>query len=103
MRTQGQGPARLSRSSFTHAYWTIAQMVAHHASNGCNLAAGDLLGTGTQSGPVPEEAGSLLELTAGGLQPLALPNGQARTFLEDCDEIVLRGYCQRHGFARISL
>jgi fumarylacetoacetase len=103
MRAQGQEPARLSRSSSRHAYWTIAQMVAHHASNGCNLAAGDLLGTGTQSGPTPEEAGSLLELTAGGRQPLTLPNGQARTFLEDGDEICLRGYCERRGFARIGL
>jgi fumarylacetoacetase len=101
MRSQKQAAARLSRSSFKHAYWTIAQMVAHHSVNGCNLAAGDLLGTGTQSGPHHDEAGSLLELTYGGKQPLRLPNGESRTFLEDGDAITLRGWCERVGYARI--
>jgi fumarylacetoacetase len=71
--------------------------------NGCNLVAADLLGTGTQSGPAAAEAGSLIELTAGGREPLTLPNGQTRTFLEDGDEIHLRGFCERQGFARIGL
>jgi fumarylacetoacetase len=103
MREQGQPPTRLSRSSSRHAYWTIAQMVAHHTLNGCNLVTGDLLGTGTQSGPDATEAGSLIELTAGGRQILTLPSGQSRAFLEDGDEICLRGFCERQGFVRIGL
>jgi fumarylacetoacetase len=103
MGTTGQAPVRLSRSSSRHAYWTVAQMVAHHTSNGCNLATGDLLGTGTQSGPEPGEAGCLLELTAGGREPLTLADGQTRAFLEDGDEVCLRGSCEREGFARIGL
>jgi fumarylacetoacetase len=103
MRADDQPEARLSRSSSSHAYWTIAQMVAHHTVNGCNLVAGDLIGTGTQSGPTAAEAGSLIELTAGGKQPLTLPNGEQRSFLEDGDEVCLRGYCERDGFVRIGL
>ncbi len=103
MRASGQPAARLSSSSSRHAYWTVAQMVAHHTVNGCNLVPGDLLGTGTQSGPGPTEAGSLIELTAGGREPLTLPNGERRTFLEDGDEICLKGYCERSGFVRIGL
>jgi fumarylacetoacetase len=103
MRAQGRAPMRLSRSGFKHAYWTIAQMVAHHTINGCNLQPGDLLGTGTQSGPAPEEAGSLLELTGGGKVPIALPAGETRTFLEDGDAIVLRGWCERDARPRIGL
>ena len=101
MRAAGHGACRLSHTSFRHAYWSIAQMLAHHTVNGCNLQSGDLLGTGTQSGPTPEEAGSLLELTRGGREPLRLPNGEQRRFLEDGDAIVLRGYCRRDGAARI--
>jgi len=103
MRRDAAAPARLSRTNSKHAYWTVAQMVAHHTVNGCNLVPGDLLGTGTQSGPGAGEAGSLLELTAGGREPLALRNGEQRTFLEDGDEIQVRGYCEREGFARIGL
>jgi fumarylacetoacetase len=103
MLAAGRQAAQLSRSSCRHAYWTIAQMVAHHTVNGCNLVAGDLLGTGTQSGPADGEAGSLIELTSGGRDPLALPNGERRTFLEDGDEICLRGFCEREGFVRIGL
>jgi fumarylacetoacetase len=99
MRASGHQPALLSRSSYKHAYWTISQMVAHHSVNGCNLQPGDLLGTGTQSGPTPEEAGSLLELSKGGKQPFVLPNGEQRTFLEDGDEIIVRAHCERPGFA----
>ena len=103
MRAAGQAATRLSHTSFRHAYWNIAQMVAHHTINGCNLQAGDLLGTGTQSGPSPQEAGSLLEFSRGGRQPLQLPNGEQRSFLEDGDAIILRGYCERAGAARIGL
>jgi fumarylacetoacetase len=101
MRVAGQAPVRLTRTSFRHAYWTIAQMIAHHSVNGCNLQPGDLLGTGTQSGPDPAEAGSLLELSSGGRHPLSLPDGEQRSFLEDGDEVILRGYCERDGAARI--
>jgi fumarylacetoacetase len=101
MLRAGHAPARLSRTSFKHSYWTIAQLVAHHTVNGCNLQPGDLLGTGTQSGPDPSEAGSLLELSVGGKQPLKLPNGETRTFLEDGDTVIMRGYCERPGAARI--
>jgi fumarylacetoacetase len=103
MRAAQQPPSRLSHSNFRHAYWNIAQMVAHHTINGCNLQPGDLLGTGTQSGPSPQEAGSLLEFSHGGRQPLPLSNGEQRTFLEDGDAVILRGYCERPGAARIGL
>jgi fumarylacetoacetase len=76
-------------------------MLTHHTVNGCNLSAGDLFGSGTQSGPTPEQAGSLLELTAGGKQPIRLPAGEERTFLEDGDRVTLRGWCERPGFVRI--
>jgi fumarylacetoacetase len=76
-------------------------MVAHHTINGCNLRPGDLLGTGTQSGPTPSEAGSLLELSQGGKQALTLPNGEQRRFLSDGDEIILRATCERGGCARL--
>jgi fumarylacetoacetase len=92
---------RLSRSNARHAYWNPAQMVAHHTINGCNLQPGDLLGTGTQSGPEKDEAGSLLELSNGGKQPLVLPNGETRGFLEDGDTVIMRGWCERAGAARI--
>lgn len=101
MSEVGEPPAALSRTSFRHAYWTIAQMIAHHTVNGCNLRPGDLLGSGTQSGPAPEEAGSLLELTVGGQQALVLPNGEARTFLEDGDAVFMRAWCEKPGAARI--
>lgn len=101
MRAAGQQPFKLSDTSFRHAYWTLAQMVAHHTVNGCNLQPGDLLGTGTQSGPGAREAGSLLELSSGGKHPIALPNGEVRSFLEDGDTVVMRGHCERPGAARI--
>lgn len=95
-------PERLMQSHFRDAaYWTVAQMVAHHTSNGCNLQVGDLLGTGTQSGPNPGQGGCLLELTAGGAKPLAMSNGEQRRFLEDGDRVVLRGYCVGPGARRI--
>ena len=102
MRAQGEPATRLMRSNFGQsAYWTLAQMLTHHASNGCNLQPGDLLGTGTQSGAQAEEGGSLLELSLGGKQSLTLPNGESRTFLEDGDTVVLRGYAARPGARRI--
>jgi fumarylacetoacetase len=101
MRDTGGEPARLSHTSFRHAYWTIFQMVAHHTVNGCNLQPGDLLGSGTQSGPAPEEAGSLLELSAGGKRPVKLTAGESRTFLQDGDCLILRGWCEKPGAARV--
>ena len=104
MRAEGVAPARLTRGNTTEAaYWTAAQLVAHHTVNGCNLQPGDLLGSGTLSGPKPDEAGSLIELTQGGKQPITLPNGEKRTFLEDGDTLVIRGYCERAGAVRIGL
>jgi fumarylacetoacetase len=101
MQSRGATARRLSSSSFRHAYWTIAQLVAHHTVNGCNLRAGDLLGTGTQSGPTPEEAGSLLELSVGGTRPIAVDVHEQRTFLEDGDTVSIRGWCARPGCARV--
>jgi fumarylacetoacetase len=101
MRERSEPPHRLSATSFRHAYWTIAQLVAHHTINGCNLRAGDLLGTGTQSGPGPEEAGSLLELSAGGSRPIQIGPEEYRTFLEDGDTVIFRGWCERPGAVRI--
>ncbi len=95
MRSQGLPPQRLSHSNFRDAYWTIAQMVAHHSLNGCNLRSGDLLGTGTLSGPAPENAGSLLELTRGGRESLTLASGEQRRFLEDGDTVIMRAWCAR--------
>jgi fumarylacetoacetase len=101
MRKASQPAEQISSSNFNHSYWTVAQMVTHHTINGCNLQAGDFFGSGTQSGPNPDEAGSLLELTSGGKQPIFLSNGEVRTFIEDGDTIILRGYCQREWAAKI--
>ena len=103
MREQGQPPHRLSQANLRDLYWTPAQLIAHHTSNGCNLLPGDLLATGTVSGPADESAGCLLELSVGGKQPIGLPNGETRTSLEDGDEVILRGFCRREGFPDISL
>jgi fumarylacetoacetase len=101
MRRDGAPPQRLAQSSLAPMYWTFAQMIAHHTSNGCNLEIGDLIGSGTVSGPEPSSWGSLLELTAGGSKPLTLPNGEKRAFLEDGDEVVFRGFAAKPGCARI--
>ena len=101
MREAGTAPLRLAQSSFPTVYWTVAQMVAHHASNGCNLKTGDLIGSGTVSGPERSSWGSLLELTARGSEPIALPSGEKRGFIEDGDEIVFRGFCAKAGYPRI--
>ena len=101
MRQAGEKDASISRTSYRHAYWTVAQMLAHHTVNGCNLQPGDLLGSGTLSGPTLDQAGALIELTAGGKNPLQLPGGEQRTYLEDGDSVVLRGWCEKPGAARI--
>jgi fumarylacetoacetase len=101
MRAKNEAPQRLSRSNFKHSYWSVSQLLTHHTIGGCNLQAGDLLGSGTQSGPAPAQAGSLLELSNGGRKPLALSNGEQRTFLEDGDTVVLRAWADKAGFARI--
>jgi len=96
-------PFCICQTNLKHLYWTPGQLVAHHASNGCNLRTGDLIGTGTVSGPGPDERGCLLEITRRGAQPLRLPGGETRLFLEDGDEIILRGHCKRAGYATIGL
>lgn len=115
MRRRGLSPVRLSRGSFRHMYWTIAQMVAHHTVNGCNLRPGDLLASGTVSGPARENRGCLLELTWDGdpwadpprvvpgsqRTPIELPTGEKRTFLQDGDEVIMKAFCEREGFRRI--
>ena len=101
MRAAGLPAQRLMQSNFRDAYWTLAQLVAHHTVNGCNLQPGDLLGTGTISGPAPGQGGSLLELSQGGKVPLALANGETRTFLQDGDTVILRAFCERAGARRI--
>jgi fumarylacetoacetase len=101
MRAQKVAPVRLSRCSFRDAYWTVAQMVAHQTSNGCNLQPGDLLGSGTISGATPDMAGSMIELTQGGRHPLTLPSGETRSFIADGDEVIQRGRCEREGAVAI--
>jgi len=103
MQKAGSPGERLMRSNYADAYWTVAQMVAHHTVNGCNLRAGDLFGSGTLSGPEAAQGGSLLELSDGGQRAIHLANGETRTFLEDGDTVILRGFCQREGFRRIGL
>jgi len=94
---------RVSSSHFRELYWTISQMVAHHTSNGCMLRAGDLIGSGTVSGPEKSNRGCLLELTWKGAEPVHIARGVSRQYLQDADEVILRGYCERPGFRRIGL
>lgn len=101
MRAAGIEPFRLSRGSFKQMYWTVAQMLTHHTSNGCNLLTGDLLATGTVSGAEKGTHGCLLEITEHGTQPVKLPTGEMRSFLCDGDEVILRGYCEKKGYSRI--
>jgi fumarylacetoacetase len=96
-------PMRISQASFASMYWTLAQMVAHHTSNGCPIRPGDLIGSGTVSGPDKANRGCLLEVTWRGAEPLQLPTGETRSFLEDGDEVILRGWCEAPGFRRIGL
>ena len=101
MRARGDAPVRVSRARFTSMYWTAAQMVTHHASNGCNLRPGDLLASGTVSGETKDSRGCLLERTWRGSEPLQLPGGETRAFLEDGDEVILAGHCAGDGRRRI--
>jgi fumarylacetoacetase len=103
MRERGIAPTSVSVSRLADLYWTPVQMLAHHASGGCNLRPGDLFGSGTVSGPAKESRGCLLELTWRGAEPLTLPTGEERRFLEDGDEVIFRGWCEREGFVRIGL
>jgi fumarylacetoacetase len=103
MRNENIEPHRLSRSNTRDLYWTIGQMLTHHASNGCNLQTGDLIASGTVSGREKNERGCLLELTWRGTEPLTLPSGETRRFLEDGDEVIMKGFCEREGFRRIGL
>jgi fumarylacetoacetase len=103
LREKNLPPHRLSTGSTKHLYWTIAQLIAHHTSNGCNLRPGDLLGSGTISAPSPDGYGSLLEISDGGKRPIQLETGATRTFLEDGDEVIMRARARRHGFAPIGL
>jgi fumarylacetoacetase len=91
----------LTRSNLKHLYWTLAQMLAHHSSNGCNLRPGDLMGTGTVSGPTKDSRGCLLELTWRGSEPIQLPSGEQRKFLQDNDEVTIRGWCEHPGYKRV--
>ncbi|MBK9163038.1 MAG: fumarylacetoacetase [Acidobacteria bacterium] len=103
MRNENIEPHLLSRSNPKDLYWTIGQMLTHHASNGCNLQTGDLMATGTVSGKEKSERGCLLEMTWRGTEPIDLPSGEQRRFLEDGDEVIMKGYCEREGFRRIGL
>jgi fumarylacetoacetase len=96
-------PQRLMQSNFRDSWWTVAQLLAHHTAGGCNLQTGDLLGSGTQSGPGADQGGSLLELTQGGKAPLTLSSGETRTFLQDGDTVILRAFCAAPGRVRIGL
>lgn len=98
MRVAGEAPVTIIRSNMRDLYWTPQQLLTHHTCSGCEMEAGDLIGTGTISGPREDELGSLLELTMNGTRPISLPNGETRSFLADGDEITLRGHCTREGF-----
>ncbi len=103
MRAAKIAPFVLSRNSLRHLYWTPAQLLTHHASNGCNLRPGDLIASGTVSGPTRESRGCLLELAWRGTQPITLPTGETRAFLEDADEVIFKGWCEKDGWTRIGL
>lgn len=101
MKEEGSKASTICRTNYRHAYWTVAQMVAHHTVNGCNLRAGDLFGSGTLSGPTLDQAGALIELTEGGKKPFTLSNSEVRTYLEDGDTVIISGWCEQEGKARI--
>ena len=101
MRQQDMSPLRLSQATFKHLYWTFAQMLTHHTSNGCNLRPGDLIASGTVSGPEDGMQGCLLEITQRGKRSISLPTGETRTFLLDGDEVIVRGFCQKADYPRI--
>ena len=101
MRSKAIPPHRLSLSNAKDLYWTVGQMITHHTSNGCNLQAGDLLASGTVSGPDKDSLGCLLEITRRGSEPVSLPSGEERRFLEDGDEVIIKAFCEREGYRRI--
>src|SRR5687767_6738339 len=101
MRQSGAKPVRVSRARMRDLYWSMAQMLAHHTSSGCNMQPGDLIASGTISGPEKENRGCLLERTWRGTEPIELPSGERRSFLEDGDEVIMRGYAEREGYRRI--
>jgi fumarylacetoacetase len=101
MRDEAMDPVLLSRAPFSEMYWTVAQMLTHHASSGCNLRTGDLIASGTVSGESADSRGCMLELTWRGQNPVRLPTGEERRFLQDGDEVIMRGYCEREGYPRI--
>ncbi len=101
MASAGEPAVCLAQTNYSEAYWCLAQLLAHHSVNGCNLRPGDLIASGTQSGAHRDQSGSLLERTQGGKCAIALPNGQERRFLEDGDEVTLRAWCERPGAVRI--
>ena len=101
MRSHGEAPVEITHTNLNTLYWTAAQMIAHHTSNGCNLRPGDLLGTGTTSGPTDETRACMLELTSGGKDPIRLPNSETRAWVEDGDEVALHGRANRKGFVPI--
>jgi fumarylacetoacetase len=101
MRAHGLQPQRIALSNFNESFWSVSQMITHHTVNGCNLTAGDLLGSGTISGTSADSVGALLEATEGGKHPIKLANGEKRTFLEDGDTIILRAWCENDGAVRI--
>src|SRR5262245_14137509 len=101
LAAKGLPPHRLATSNTRHLYWTVAQLVAHHSCNGCNLRPGDIFGTGTISGPSESELGSLLEISGGGRRAVELASGESRRFLEDGDTVIMRAHCRRDGYAGI--
>ena len=101
MRERGMNPVEISRGNLQDMYWTFGQMLTHHTSGGCNMKPGDLLGSGTVSGPEKGSRGCLLELTWKGTDPVVLPTGEERKFLQDGDEVIMRAWCEREGYARI--
>jgi fumarylacetoacetase len=103
MRKRGMPPMRVSVGNFADMYWTLAQMLVHHTSTGCNMRPGDLIASGTISGPSDDSRGCLLERTWRGQNPIALPDATQRKFLQDGDEVILRGWCEGGGAARIGL
>lgn len=101
MRSAGNQGQKITRTSFNHSYWTVAQMVAHHTVNGCNLQPGDFFGSGTQSGPSLDQVGSMMELTGAGKNSFELENGESRVFLEDGDAVIMSGFCEADNATRI--
>jgi fumarylacetoacetase len=101
MRAEGSPPARVTRTNFRHMYWNFAQMLTHHVSNGCSLQPGDILGSGTTSGPTEDSRACLAEISSRGSKPLSLPNGESRTYLQDGDEVIFRGRAERDGHVDI--